>query len=439
MRFIITLITSLLLLIPASGQGEWKIVDLGIEIFPSAGLYTGNQVRDVQFIDRYKGFICTGRCGFHLSEGVLFKTEDGGKTWIRIFEDASFVSIHFLDESKGFLTVDDKCYVEFKYLTSTDGGYSWVREDDTHTTESNFFFLNDSTGWNFGERIFKTINGGGIWSEEYGSKNYCINSLYFVDDSTGWAVGEQGLIMKYTIDDGWKKLSAQTGFPLKQVFFVDQDNGWISGGYGNTYGYYPNFFRTEDGGRSWTPVLSLNILINDFYFENMYHGWAIGEYTEKRGAILETFNRGSEWEVVVDSLPARLNALHIGDGIGWAVGDDGLILTNDLTLTGDSIVIISRIKENNKLKSLITNLFLQNYPNPFSSNTTITYQLLSSSDVELSIYDISGRKIIVFVNERQQPDRYEVEWNAEGMNPGIYFCELKTGQGRQVMKMSIVK
>ena len=31
------------------------------------------------------------------------------------------------------------------------------------------------------------------------------------------------------------------------------------------------------------------------------------------------------------------------------------------------------------------------YPNPFSSNTTITYQLPASSNVELCIYDISGR------------------------------------------------
>jgi len=55
------------------------------------------------------------------------------------------------------------------------------------------------------------------------------------------------------------------------------------------------------------------------------------------------------------------------------------------------------------------------------------------------IYDLSGRKVTALVNEIQQPDSYVVEWNAESVNPGIYFCELKTDQGRQVMKMFLVK
>ena len=76
-----------------------------------------------------------------------------------------------------------------------------------------------------------------------------------------------------------------------------------------------------------------------------------------------------------------------------------------------------------------------NYPNPFHSSTTISYQLPRTGDVELSIYDLSGRKVITLVNETQQVGKHEVEWNANGMNPAIYICELKTGQGRQVMKI----
>ena len=151
-------------------------------------------------------------------------------------------------------------------------------------------------------------------------------------------------------------------------------------------------------------------------------------FDEKTGAILETFNGGLAWEVVYDA-PARLNALHIADGVGWAVGDDGLILKCDSIATG--------MKGDNKINS-VNEPLLQNYPNPFQSTTIITYQLPAISNVELSVYDISGRKVSTLVNERQFADRYEVEWNAEGMEAGIYFCELKTEMGRQVMKMVLV-
>jgi hypothetical protein len=43
------------------------------------------------------------------------------------------------------------------------------------------------------------------------------------------------------------------------------------------------------------------------------------------------------------------------------------------------------------------------------------------------------------VNEQQQAGSYEVELNDEGMTPGIYFCELKAGQSRKIVKMILIK
>ena len=83
--------------------------------------------------------------------------------------------------------------------------------------------------------------------------------------------------------------------------------------------------------------------------------------------------------------------------------------------------------------------FLGNYPNPFSSKTVISYQVSVFSNIELSVYDLIGRKVNTLAKGRHQPGRYEVEWDAEGMTPGICFCELKAGNNRQVMKMVLLK
>jgi len=278
--------------------------------------------------------------------------------------------------------------------------------------------------------------GGDDWEDINYDFVWEIKSLFFLDESTGWVVEELGYIGKYNMNDGWKELPRVTYLPLNKVFFIDRDNGWISGGYNDRYYFKPIFMRTVDGGENWSQNTEMNYLINDFYFENKDHGWAIGEYEEvissttfERGVILETFSSGLDWNVVKDALPGRLNTLHFQDDVLWAVGDDGLILTNDPTITG--------VEEDNNKTSKNEPLF-QNYPNPFQSSTTISYQIPVISYVELSVYDISGRIVVTLLNETQQPERYEVEWNAEGMESGIYFCELKTGVGRQVMKMILV-
>jgi uncharacterized protein (TIGR02145 family) len=96
------------------------------------------------------------------------------------------------------------------------------------------------------------------------------------------------------------------------------------------------------------------------------------------------------------------------------------------------------IKENGE-KSNNKTILTQNYPNPFSSQTVINYNLIAAGEVNLSIYDLTGRKITTLVEEKQPAGSYEVKWNAEGITPGIYFCELKAGYNRQVMKMILAK
>jgi len=436
MRFIITIITSLILLIPASGQGpfggqgQWEIVDLGTDFFPIYPFMTLDYLLDVQFLDQDIGYIGAGFWSIHDVGVALYKTKDGGKSWNLIFKDLtqSISSFHFINESKGY-SASIKYIGSSNYLyTTSDSGYSWTRFSREWDIGSgaDFFFLNDSIGWIYEHnRVYKTLNGGEHWNEEYETpEHHVINSLFFVDESTGWGVDDEGLIYKFS-EKSLFDISRLTYLPLKKIFFVDQGYGWISGGYSNSDGLGPLLLKTSDGGESWVEITEIKYLLNDFYFVNKDQGWAVGSNKTERGFILETFNGGLDWQVVAVS-PARLNALYISDGIGWAVGDDGLILKCDSVATW--------IKEDN---TIIGNNepVLQNYPNPFSSNTTITYQLPATSNVELSVYDISGRKVATLINELQQPDRYEVEWNAEGMESGIYFCELKTGQGRKVMKM----
>jgi hypothetical protein len=80
-----------------------------------------------------------------------------------------------------------------------------------------------------------------------------------------------------------------------------------------------------------------------------------------------------------------------------------------------------------------------NYPNPFNPTTMINYQLPMTKDVELSIYNLLGQKVVVLVSEKQQAGQYQVEWDASGFASGIYYYYLKAGESIQVKKMILLR
>ena len=81
----------------------------------------------------------------------------------------------------------------------------------------------------------------------------------------------------------------------------------------------------------------------------------------------------------------------------------------------------------------------QNYPNPFNPVTCLRYQLPTTSEVELSIYNLLGQKVATLVSERQLAGQHQVKWDASGFASGIYYYMIKAGEFRQVRKMLLIK
>jgi len=69
---------------------------------------------------------------------------------------------------------------------------------------------------------------------------------------------------------------------------------------------------------------------------------------------------------------------------------------------------------------------LNNYPNPFSDQTTIKFNIIESGLVKLSIVDFTGKEIQTLISEQLSNETYQVEWNPEGLTSGIYFLRLET-------------
>jgi hypothetical protein len=77
----------------------------------------------------------------------------------------------------------------------------------------------------------------------------------------------------------------------------------------------------------------------------------------------------------------------------------------------------------------------QNYPNPFNPRSTIRYDIPHTGIVTVSVHDVIGREVRNPVNERQEPGRYSVGFDAFALSSGMYLYTLRSGRFTETRKM----
>ncbi len=81
----------------------------------------------------------------------------------------------------------------------------------------------------------------------------------------------------------------------------------------------------------------------------------------------------------------------------------------------------------------------QNYPNPFNSITNISYSLKSASNVKITIYDATGKRIYTLIDKNQQPAQHNVKFNGTNLTSGVYYYQLETDFQKQTRKMILMR
>jgi hypothetical protein len=81
----------------------------------------------------------------------------------------------------------------------------------------------------------------------------------------------------------------------------------------------------------------------------------------------------------------------------------------------------------------------QNYPNPFNPTTSITYSLPAGMQVQLSVYDVTGRQIAVLAEGIQPAGTHQVTFDAADWASGLYIYTLETESTRLSHKMMLLK
>jgi photosystem II stability/assembly factor-like uncharacterized protein len=192
-------------------------------------------VRSFTFLDSKTGFVG----GYQM----IFKTTDGGQTWINKDSVNYFRLIQFLNSDTGFAFGSNDTL-----LRTYDGGNTWLKIS-TGFFPLDMHFINSKTGFVGGGNgeILRTDDGGTTWTSVTTAVQtrfrYPVNSLYFFDENTGFTAGGNGGISKTTNGGQTWSYYSPTYLPITAVSFPTAQTGYMSD--------WQNTFKTTDGGQHW--------------------------------------------------------------------------------------------------------------------------------------------------------------------------------------------
>jgi len=85
-----------------------------------------------------------------------------------------------------------------------------------------------------------------------------------------------------------------------------------------------------------------------------------------------------------------------------------------------------------------------NFPNPFNPSTTIQYEISLTSQVDVTVYDMLGKKIILLDYGIKEAGIHTIGWHGidnvgNPVSAGMYLYQIKAGQLAQTRKMLLLK
>jgi hypothetical protein len=86
----------------------------------------------------------------------------------------------------------------------------------------------------------------------------------------------------------------------------------------------------------------------------------------------------------------------------------------------------------------------QNYPNPFNPTTTINFAIPQTDWVNITVYNLLGRKITTLVNGVHEQGSYKISWNGMDGNhqpvpSGVYIYSLRSNTVQMNKKMILLR
>lgn len=427
-------ITLFLLILFAHGvfaqNGGWETLDLS----------SANRIDDIYFHGKNTGWTAGGW------NFKVHKTTDGGVTWnpLPLTNNQYLRSIEFFDENIGLCgSIASNSLPQAQRLGSlyrtTDGGATWIDVAPAISPRPagvcGLAKAGESTMYGVGvwygpAFVIKSTDKGATW--KYINMSAYANSLidaYFFNENEGFVVGSaanqsHGGIVLYTADGGktWteKFRTNQLADRIWKIQTPDKTHF-----YGAVESYAAEtktrMIRSTDRGQTWEIVTVDDDFTNIqlIGFIDRKHGWTGGG--EK---LFETTDGGDTWEELDLGSTYYNRFLKIDNSTAYITGRGIFKFTRDV-VTGNP----DEQEGNNDIHSLEVS------PNPAGGNVTIKINFGNPTMAQLFLYSATGKTIqTLFSNETPAGERI-FTIDISGMPSQSLVVALQTNEGLLVRKL----
>jgi len=335
---------------------------------------------------------------------------------------------------------------------TSDGGYiiaGFRNNYDQDTLTQAYLVKTDASGNKLWDKLF-----GGSEPDWANSVAQTSDGGYILTGGTeSFGAGLRDVYLIKTDADGnetWSKTFGGEGYDEGYSVCETSDGGYIIAGFINSLDIY--LIKTEASGNEvWSKTFGGTDYETAYSVQQTSDGgYMVAGVTASYGAgvddvyLIKTDANGSEvWSKTFGGP---------NDDIGYSVqqASDGRYIVAGETQsygTGSSAVYLIKIKPEGSgiEEEITTGLFSLSPadPNPFTTKTTIRYELVNETNVNVSICNMLGQKVKDLYSGRQSPGTHYVTWNgmgkAEKLPSGIYFLKIKAGGKEASTKIMLLR
>jgi len=129
---------------------------------------------------------------------------------------------------------------------------------------------------------------------------------------------------------------------------------------------------------------------------------------------------------------------------GGAVIQGGRIYGGDVVLAKLDPMLSAPVVSVAEEHRISRPLVLASYPNPFNPSATLRFRLRERSNVNLSIFDVEGRRVLVVLDGEVEGGDHSLVWDGRDtdgvrVRSGVYFVRLESPEGKRMQKVVLAR